>query len=117
MGGLDFRDEVDDNTQAHDKPGVLGPNILAAIANLARENVIDGPTANQLEKTYQLYQQLIQILKLGVTGTFNPQTAPPGLVKLITVATASPDLATSEELLREAQSSIRDIFKRVIVTQ
>ena len=117
MVDLEFIVQVLQITQAHDKPGVLGPNILAAIANLARENVIDGPTANQLEKTYQLYQQLIQILKLGVTGTFNPQTAPPGLVKLITVATASPDLATSEELLREAQSSIRDIFKRVIVTQ
>jgi len=117
MVDLEFIVQVLQITHAHDKPGVLSPNILDGIANLARENVLEQQTANQLEQICKLYQQLIQILKLGVTGTFDPQSAPLGLAKLIAAATASPDLATSEELLKESQATIREIFNRIITTE
>ena len=117
MVDVEFIVQVLQIIHGHDNPAVLSQNILGGIANLARENVLDRQTANQLEQICQLYQQLIQILKLGVSGSFDPQTAPSGLVKLIAAATASPDLATSEELLKEAQSTIRNIFNRILSTK
>lgn len=114
MVDLEFIIQVMQIINANSKPAVLSQNLLTAIANLASEDVLDQQTANQLDRICQLYQQLSQILKLGITGEFDPQKAPLGLVKLITAATASPDLATSEELLKDTQSTIREIYKNQI---
>jgi len=98
----------------HQKPEVLDQNLLSAIAGLVEHDVLERQRANQLEKICQLYQQLIQILKLGISGSFSPAKSPPGLAKLINAATASPDLATSEELLKDVQKTIRGVFESEI---
>lgn len=114
MVDLEFIIQVLQIIHAAENPDVLSPNILAAISNLSANKVLDQQTANQLENTCKLYQHLTQILKLGISGKFHPEKSPPGLTKLINAATASPDLATSEALLEEAQHTIKEIFDRVM---
>ena len=113
MVDIEFIIQVLQITSAAQNPAVLSQNILTAISNLAEAGILDRQAANQLETTCKLYQQLIQIIKLGISGSFNPDKSPPGLTKLINAATASPDLATSQELLRETQITIREIFNRI----
>lgn len=93
---------------------VLSPNLVAALSKLADAGVLSRPAANRLEGSCKLYQQLLQILKLGVSGNFDPQKSPPGLIDLINAATASPDLATSQALLLEAQAVVSEIFSEIL---
>jgi len=95
----------------------LSQNILQGISNLADNDVLSRQIANQLESTCQLYQQLTQILKLklGISGPFDPEKSPPGLTRLINAATASPDFATSQEMLENAQKAIAEIFRQLLL--
>ncbi len=112
---LEFIVQVLQIVHAEKKPAVLSQNILTAISNLADNAVLPQQIADQLASTCQLYQQLTQILKLGISGPFVPEKSPPGLTKLINAATASPDLATSQELLKDAQKRIGEIFEQVLL--
>ncbi|HFC04434.1 MAG TPA: bifunctional [glutamine synthetase] adenylyltransferase/[glutamine synthetase]-adenylyl-L-tyrosine phosphorylase, partial [Rhizobiales bacterium] len=114
MVDIEFIVQVLQITNARQMPEILSQNILEAVKNLTDNSVLDLPTARQLESACRLYQQLTQILKLGIDGPFDPERSPPGLTKLINAATASPDLATSHVLLEELQLSIREIFKTIL---
>jgi glutamate-ammonia-ligase adenylyltransferase len=114
MVDLEFIIQVLQIIHAHDHPEILSPNMLKAISNLNTAGLLDSNRANQLENTCLLYQQLAQVLKLGVTGAFDPQSAPLGLTRLITVTTASPDIAVSQEVLKETQQTIRQIFVELV---
>ncbi len=114
MVDLEFIVQVLQIIHAGQKPAVLSQNVLTAISKLAENHIIDRPTADQLENACKLYQHLTQILKLGIDGPFDPAKSPPGLTRLINTATASPDIATSEALLEEVQTSVRGIFNQIL---
>ncbi len=114
MVDMEFIVQVLQITHAAKTPEVLSQNLLEAVSNLATAGILDRQTANQLENTGKLYQHLIQILKLGIDGPFDPAISPPGLTRLINAATASPDIVSSEELLVDMQKTVREIFNQKI---
>ena len=95
-------------------PEVLHPTTLSALAALAREGLLDASAAKRLTEAGILYQRLTQLLRLCVTGTYDPATAPAGLNRLVSNACAMPDIASAEALLSDAQADVFRMFSNVL---
>ncbi|HWE77017.1 MAG TPA: bifunctional [glutamine synthetase] adenylyltransferase/[glutamine synthetase]-adenylyl-L-tyrosine phosphorylase [Pseudolabrys sp.] len=97
----------------------------------ARPEILDTSTARVLEKAWalrlvaaedaeplraavQLYQDLTQILRLCLTGPFDPKTAAPGLLQLLARAAGVPDFATLDATLIDLQERVRASFVRIL---
>ncbi len=72
--------------------------------------------AEALIAAAELYQALIQILRLCTEGVFDPETAPRGLRERLARAAALPDFATLEAHLTQTQEGVRAIFERLLGT-
>jgi glutamate-ammonia-ligase adenylyltransferase len=57
---------------------------------------------------------LTQLLRLCVTGSFNPQQSVPGLRKLLSSAAGTPDIDHAEALLADTQAEVARIFDRLV---
>src|ERR1044072_3847913 len=62
----------------------------------------------------RLYQNLTQILRLCLSGPFDPKTAGQGLLGLLARAADVPDFATLEAHLAETQAKVRASFVRIL---
>ncbi len=101
-------------SHAHQNKKILSTNILAAIRKLSAANILKPEVANQLDFICRLYQQLSQILTLGVSGVFDPKIAPVGLKKLISTTMSAPDIAHAQAILTDTQVQLKEIFDREI---
>ena len=70
--------------------------------------------AEVLRPAVRLYHNLTQILRLCLSAPFDPATAAPGLVGLLTRAADVPDFATLEAHLAETEAKVRASFKRIL---
>ncbi len=57
----------------------------------------------------------MQVLRLCVSGAFDPQQTPSGLARLLANAAACPDLKTTHSLLADTQRQVHALFDRVLV--
>ena len=57
---------------------------------------------------------LTQILRLCVTGKFNPETAGEDLRRVMARAGDAPDFSALEARLRETQSEVRRVFNAIV---
>jgi len=97
----------------------------------ARPEILDTSTARVLEKAWalrliaaedaeplraavQLYLDLTQILRLCLSGPFDPKTAAPGLLQLLARAAGVPDFATLDATLIDLQERVRASFVRIL---
>ena len=62
-----------------DRPGILHTNTLAALKALADEGILAAADAHVLERACRLYHRLTQLLRLTVSGRFDPAEAVPAL--------------------------------------
>ncbi len=67
-----------------------------------------------LRPAVRLYQDLTQILRLCLSGPFDPKAAGPGLLGLLARAADVPDFATLEAHLTETQARVRASFVRIL---
>ena len=67
-----------------------------------------------LRPAARLYQNLTQILRLCLTGKFEPANAGPGLLGLLARAADLPDFATLDAHLTETQHQVRACFLRIL---
>ena len=95
-------------------PDILHRSTLPALARLAEHGLIDAADARILEHAGALYQRLTQILRLCVSGTYVPATAPAGLNRLVSNACSVPDIASAEALLAETQADVAGLFARLV---
>ena len=114
MVDLEFIIQALQITYAHDHRKILATNLLKAIENLSAAKIIDTQVANRLDYICRLYQQLSQILKLGVSTVFEPDRAPIGLKKLIASTLSAPDIAQAEAILIDMQIELKEIFDTII---
>jgi glutamate-ammonia-ligase adenylyltransferase len=95
-------------------PVILHQSTIPALARLADRGVLAVPDARRLQEAAALYQRLTQILRLCVTGTYGPATAPAGLNRLVANACSAPDIASAEALLAETQNEVLSLFTQLI---
>ena len=70
--------------------------------------------AEVLRSAARLYHDLTQILRLCVTGKFNPETAGEDLLRVMARAGDTPDFSTLEARVRETQAEVRRVFLALV---
>ena len=99
---------------AHEKPDILDTSTARALDKAARLGVLSAEDADVLRPAVRLYQNLTQILRLCLSGPFDPKSAGPGLLGLLARAADVPDFATLEAHLAETQARVRASFVRIL---
>ena len=116
-GGLvdiDFIAQYLQLAHAAEKPDILSVSTLQVLDNAARLGVLPQAEAEVLRSAARLYHDLTQILRLCVTGKFNPETAGEDLLRVMARAGDTPDFSTLEARVRETQAEVRRVFREVV---
>jgi glutamate-ammonia-ligase adenylyltransferase len=91
-------------------PDILSTNTLAAIEKLAAAGCLESRDAESLRQAGRLFHRLTQVLRLCLDGSFEPAAALPALNALVAGAAGSPDIASAEALLAEAEAAVAALF-------
>jgi glutamate-ammonia-ligase adenylyltransferase len=95
-------------------PDLLDPSTVRVLEKAARAGVLAADDAEVLRPAARLYHDLTQVLRLCVTGPFDPKTVGAGLLHLLARAGDVPDFATLEAHLIETQARVRKSFEGMI---
>jgi glutamate-ammonia-ligase adenylyltransferase len=99
---------------AHAMPEILDTSTARVLDKAWALRVLPVEDAEILRPAVQLYQDLIQILRLCLPGPFDPKTAGHGLLRLLARAADVPDFATLDATLVETQTKVRASFQRIL---
>jgi len=99
---------------AHRLPGILDTSTTRVLDKARSLRVLAVEDAEILRPAVQLYQDLTQILRLCLPGTFDPKTAGAGLLRLLARAADVPDFPTLDATLVETQAKVRESFVRIL---
>ncbi len=97
-------------------PEILDTATARVFDNAARLGVLDVEDGEVLRPAIRLYQDLTQILRLCLSGPFDPKTAGADLLGLLVRAADVPDFATLEAHLADTQARVRRSFVRIVGT-
>ena len=95
-------------------PEVLDTNTARVLEKAARLGLLTAEDADVLRPAVRLYHDLTQILRLCLSGPFDPKKADAGLAGLLTRAGDAPDLAALEAHLADTQERVRETFERIL---
>src|SRR6266850_5528792 len=112
-GGLvdiDFIAQYLQLVHASEKPEILSVSTLQVLDNAARLGALPQSDVEILRSAARLYHDLTQILRLCVTGKFNPETSGDNLLHVMARAGDTPDFSTLEARVRETQGEVRRVF-------
>ncbi|MBS7539409.1 bifunctional [glutamine synthetase] adenylyltransferase/[glutamine synthetase]-adenylyl-L-tyrosine phosphorylase [Ancylobacter lacus] len=96
-------------------PEIVDTSTARVIAAAARVGLLDAHDGQMLGDACRLMHDLTQILRLSVSGPFDPAGASPALRRLLARAGALPDFATLEAHLFETQRQVRAVFERLLI--
>ena len=116
-GGLvdiDFIAQYLQLAHAAERPDILSVSTLQVLDNAARLGVLPLSDAEILRQAARLYHDLTQILRLCVTGKFNPATAGENLLRVMARAGDTPDFSTLEARVRETEGEVRRVFRTLV---
>jgi glutamate-ammonia-ligase adenylyltransferase len=74
----------------------------------------DGQTRQDLVEAWSLYLSLTQMIRLCLTGHFEREDSPPGLIDLLLAATDLPDIKVLEAHLKDTAAQVRVHFDRLL---
>src|SRR5437773_1882475 len=111
---IDFIAQYLQLVHAAEKPEILSVSTLQVLDNAARLGVLPRSEAEVLRSATRLYHDLTQILRLCVTGKFNPETSGENLLRVMARAGDTPDFSTLEARVRETQAEVRRVFRGVV---
>jgi [glutamine synthetase] adenylyltransferase / [glutamine synthetase]-adenylyl-L-tyrosine phosphorylase len=116
-GGLvdiDFIAQYLQLVHATEKPDILSVSTLQVLDNAARLGVLPHAETEVLRSAARLYHDLTQILRLCVTGKFNPETSGENLLRVMARAGDAPDFSALEARVRETQAEVRRVFRAIV---
>ena len=111
---IDFIAQYLQLVHAAEKPDILNVSTLAVIDNAARLGVLAASDAEVLRSAGRLYHDLTQIIRLCVSGKFNPATSGEDLLRVMARAGDTPDFSALQARLRETQAEVRRVFGSVV---
>jgi [glutamine synthetase] adenylyltransferase / [glutamine synthetase]-adenylyl-L-tyrosine phosphorylase len=92
---------------AANAPEILDTSTARVLDKAWRLGVLTTEQAEVLRPAVRLYHNLTQVLRLCLSGPFDPAAAAPGLVGLLARAADVPDFATLEAYLAETETKVR----------
>jgi glutamate-ammonia-ligase adenylyltransferase len=99
---------------AHQHPQILSTNTVTAYANLQQAGLLPDTAAEVLIPAARLLNNLTQILRLCVEGTFSPPAASEGLKSLLARAGEAPSFPSLEADLRARQAAVHGLFAALV---
>jgi len=99
---------------AHEKPEILDTSTARVLEKAWSLRLISAEDAEVLRAAVPLYQDLTQILRLCLSGPFEPKTAASGLLQLLARAGDVPDFASLDATLIDMQTRVRESFVRIL---
>jgi glutamate-ammonia-ligase adenylyltransferase len=116
-GGLvdiEFVTEFLQLRHAWETPDILEPNTISALGRLRASGFLSESDAQILIDTARLELDLLQILRLAVAGTFNPERATPAMKALLLRAAGAEDFGALEQRLKSAEFATCAIFDKLL---
>jgi glutamate-ammonia-ligase adenylyltransferase len=95
-------------------PDILDTSTARVLEKAWRLGVLSTEDAEVLRPAVRLYDDLTQILRLCLSGPFDPGAASSGLIGLLARAADVPDFATLDAFLGETQTKVRASFNRIL---
>jgi [glutamine synthetase] adenylyltransferase / [glutamine synthetase]-adenylyl-L-tyrosine phosphorylase len=95
-------------------PTIVDTNTVRVLETAQALNLIDAADGELLRAAAKLYHDLTQLLRLCLSGRFDPKNAGPGLLALLARAGGLPDFATLEAHLADTQTRVRRIFAKIL---
>jgi len=95
-------------------PDILDTSTARVLEKAWRLGALSTEEAEVLRPAMRLYDDLTQILRLCLSGPFDPSAAAPGLIGLLARAADVPDFATLDAFLGETQNKVRASFNRIL---
>ena len=95
-------------------PEILDTSTARVLDKAWRLGLIKPEHAETLRGAMRLYRDLGQLLRLCLPEPFDPKTAAPGLIGLLTRAADVPDFATLDAFVAETQEKVRASFTRIL---
>ncbi len=114
MVDIDFIAQYLQLVHAATKPDILNVNTLHVLDSAERLGVLPHASAEVLRSAARLYHDLTQILRLCVSGKFNPATAGEDLLRVMARAGDAPDFSSLEARVRETAGEVRQIFRALV---
>jgi len=99
---------------AHAVPEILHTTTYRALEKLIAARFLGEAEGRLLREACLLYQRLTQVLRLCVTGPYDPRKVPSGLNRIVASATTAPDIGSAEALLAETQAQVAAVFSRIV---
>jgi len=99
---------------ASQTPDILDTSTARVLEKAWRLGVLSTEDAEVLRPAVRLYDDLTQILRLCLSGPFDPSAAAPGLIGLLARAADVPDFATLDAFIGETQTKVRASFNRIL---
>jgi glutamate-ammonia-ligase adenylyltransferase len=111
---IDFIAQYLQLVHAAKKPDILNVSTSAVLDNAAKLGVLPQSEAEVLRSAARLYHDLTQVIRLCVTGKFNPETAGEDLRRVMARAGDAPDFSALEARVRETQTEVRRVFGALV---
>ena len=99
---------------AQTNPEILLPNTHDSLQQAANSHLLTPQDAQSLLHAISLYRRLTQLLRLCLSGLFDPKTATRSMTETVCRAALMPDIASTEAHLAETQAQISAIFAKII---
>ncbi len=95
-------------------PGILDTQTARVIEKARALALVEKADGELLSEAVALYHNLTQVLRLCVSGVFDPAKATPGLLVLLARAGGLPDFTTLNAHLADTEERVREAFGRIL---
>jgi glutamate-ammonia-ligase adenylyltransferase len=101
-------------THAATAPDILDTSTARVLEKAARLGALKPEHAEVLRPAVRLFHDLTQILRLCLSGRFDPKTAHAGILVLLARAADLPDFAALQAHVEDTQRHVRECFVRIL---
>jgi glutamate-ammonia-ligase adenylyltransferase len=99
---------------AAEHPGILDTTTARVFDKAWRLNLLPAEDADVLRPAVRLFHNLTQVLRLSLSGPFDPKTAGAGLLGLLCRAADLPNFAALDAHVAETRQKVRATFNRML---
>jgi len=99
---------------AAERPEILDTSTARVLDKAWAAGLLAAEEADVLRPAARLYHNLTQVLRLCLSGPFDPKTAGSELLRLLARAADLPNFATLEPHLADTQAKVRASFMRIV---
>jgi glutamate-ammonia-ligase adenylyltransferase len=111
---LEFLAQFLQLVHAHENPEILSTSTMTVLEAAHRLNLIADADWEVLRRATLMQHNLTQVLRLCLSGPFEPDKAGEGVKALLSRAGNAPNFAALDADLRGVQSEVRAIFERLV---